>query len=317
MTSQATTTAHLNSRLARLAAERDIALARLIEAACDHGIGALIQIGSLGRGQGDAFSDLDLIAVPIRTHTPTDIGAAAFGDQILTTITVARNAPVGGDFRTICLETTDGVLWADLYARHEALWNRVEVKDLRHSVVAAAECSWGQSDLRSGREDGKQPRQSQDGLVSPDRPGLVRETGRCTRGTRVLKPLKRAHQLQTWRIWAGLRCASTGVAEWRTPWRPVNAKGEAMVNARGVAMARPQGHSGAPNRLNDSEVNVGTVHRRSCRWQPASTGIGALSAEGGGWGGGPVVVRAEESSVHGEGVQQIGSADAGMLGGRL
>jgi hypothetical protein len=34
------------------------------------------------------------------------------------------------------------------------------------------------------------------------------------------------------------------------------------------------------------------------------------------WGGGPVVVRARERRVHGEGGQQVSRADAGMLGGR-
>jgi len=35
-----------------------------------------------------------------------------------------------------------------------------------------------------------------------------------------------------------------------------------------------------------------------------------------GWGGGLVVVRADERFVHGEGGQQVGSKDAGMPGGR-
>ena len=45
-------------------------------------------------------------------------------------------------------------------------------------------------------------------------------------------------------------------------------------------------------------------------------GIGAPSAEGAGWGGGPVVVRARERRAHGEGGQQVGSAGEGMPGGR-
>ena len=36
-------------------------------------------------------------------------------------------------------------------------------------------------------------------------------------------------------------------------------------------------------------------------------GIGPSSAEGTGWGGGPVVVRARERRAHGEGGQQVGS----------
>jgi len=64
-------------------------------------------------------------------------------------------------------------------------------------------------------------------------------------------------------------------------------------------------------------VNTGTIPRRSHR--PGSTrdaGIGASSAEGVGWGGGPVVVRARERRAHGEGGQQVGSAGRGMPGGR-
>jgi hypothetical protein len=45
-------------------------------------------------------------------------------------------------------------------------------------------------------------------------------------------------------------------------------------------------------------------------------GIGASSAEGIGWGGGPVVVRASERLVHGEAGQQVGSNGTGMPGGR-
>ncbi|MEV6968862.1 hypothetical protein AB0M47_27455 [Hamadaea sp. NPDC051192] len=108
----------LNGRLARLEAERDIALARLIEAACDHRIGALIHVGSLGRGHGDAFSDLDLIAVPLLHTSPSkgrDIFAAAFGGQALAAVTAPRNAPVGGDYQAVCVQTTDAALWIDIY----------------------------------------------------------------------------------------------------------------------------------------------------------------------------------------------------------
>ena len=47
-----------------------------------------------------------------------------------------------------------------------------------------------------------------------------------------------------------------------------------------------------------------------------SRGIGASSAEGIGWGGGPVVVRASERLVHGEAGQQVSSFGPGMPGGR-
>ena len=79
---------------------------------------------------------------------------------------------------------------------------------------------------------------------------------------------------------------------------------EATVNACGVAVAMPQGHSWAPPLSNGREVNVGTI----LVVPPSRT----ASARGGkircrlrrsGWDGGVVVVRAQESCVHGEGPQ--------------
>jgi hypothetical protein len=64
-------------------------------------------------------------------------------------------------------------------------------------------------------------------------------------------------------------------------------------------------------------VNTGTVPRRSQGPESIRAGgIDASSVESAGWGGGPVVVRADERSAHGEGGQQVGSKDAGMPGGR-
>jgi len=70
--------------------------------------------------------------------------------------------------------------------RHEALYYRVEVKDLRRRAVAAAWRSWGQPEPGGTGEGGKQPRQRRDGSVLPDGPGPASKTGRCTRGTSVL-----------------------------------------------------------------------------------------------------------------------------------
>jgi hypothetical protein len=64
-------------------------------------------------------------------------------------------------------------------------------------------------------------------------------------------------------------------------------------------------------------VNTGTIPRRSLSPGAArDPGIDASSADGAGWGGGPVVVRARERRAHGEGGQQVGSAGRGMPGGR-
>ena len=79
----------------------------------------------------------------------------------------------------------------------------------------------------------------------------------------------------------------------------------------GIAMAKLQGHSWAPTPLKGSRVNVGTTSSvpaimagKTCRRSTPAK-----------WGGGPVVVRARESRVHGKGVQCARSADA-RRGGR-
>jgi hypothetical protein len=86
---------------------------------------------------------------------------------------------------------------------------------------------------------------------------------------------------------------------------------EAMVNACGVVMARPQGHSWAPHPSNGSEVNVGTT--RMVPSPVSSQLIGGKVCRRlmpFGWGGGVVVVRDRESRLHGEGPQCVCSIDA-------
>ena len=89
------------------------------------------------------------------------------------------------------------------------------------------------------------------------------------------------------------------------------------MNACGVVVAKLQGHSWAPTPLSGSRVNVGTI--------PMVPPRHACSVAGGkvrrrlmrsGWGGGPVVVRAQESCVHGEGVQRVRSINAKREGRR-
>jgi hypothetical protein len=50
--------------------------------------------------------------------------------------------------------------------------------------------SWGQPDPGDAGEGGKQPRQRRDAPVLPDGVGPASETGRWTRGTSGVKPLK-------------------------------------------------------------------------------------------------------------------------------
>jgi hypothetical protein len=64
-------------------------------------------------------------------------------------------------------------------------------------------------------------------------------------------------------------------------------------------------------------VNTGTIpHRSRCLGAARAGGIGPSSADGAGWGGGPVVVRARERCAHGEGGQQARSRRQGRPGGR-
>ena len=86
------------------------------------------------------------------------------------------------------------------------------------------------------------------------------------------------------------------------------------MNACGVTVAMLQGHSWTPTTLNASRVNVGTILLvPSCCPARAAGGKARCRLMPAGWGGGPVVVRAQESCVHGEGVQRVrsGNVDQG------
>ena len=99
-----------------------------------------------------------------------------------------------------------------------------------------------------------------------------------------------------------------GVAVRGTPWLGDVAGREATVNACGVVVAKLQGHSWAPTPSNDSRVNVGSIPM-----VPSSANSQLVDGKThrqstlSGCGGGPVVVRARESRVHGEGVQRVRS----------
>ena len=81
--------------------------------------------------------------------------------------------------------------------------------------------------------------------------------------------------------------------------------GEAMVNACGVTMAMPQGHSWAPNPSIGSRVNVGTIPVVPSRCPARAVGGKARRRPmSPGGDGGVVVVRARESRAHGKGPQR-------------
>ena len=110
---------------------------------------------------------------------------------------------------------------------------------------------------------------------------------------------------------SGLGCGahpSNGDIGWGTLGLVDVAGREAMVNACGVAVARPQGQSWAPTPSKGSGMNVGTTllvpPRRPAR---ATGGKARRRLMPAGWGGGSVVVRARESRVHGEGIQRVRS----------
>jgi hypothetical protein len=89
-----------------------------------------------------------------------------------------------------------------------------------------------------------------------------------------------------------------------TPWPPLVAGLEAMPKVCGVGVAMLPGYSWAPAGLIEHRVNVGTIRDRPDLRHPAlRDGAGSLPAEGRGWGGGLVVVRARERRAHGEGDQ--------------
>ena len=88
------------------------------------------------------------------------------------------------------------------------------------------------------------------------------------------------------------------------------------MKACGVTVAMLQGHSWAPTPSNGQRVNVGTIPvAPSPASSPLVGGKARRRSVRSGWDGGPVVVRAQESCVHGEGVQCVRSINA-ERGGR-
>jgi len=103
---------------------------------------------------------------------------------------------------------------------------------------------------------------------------------------------------------------------WGTLWSGHVADGEATVKACGVVVARLQGHSWTPTPSKGSRVNVGTTPTVPVPVSsPLVEGKARRRLMPSGWDGGPVVVRARESRVHGEGVQRVRSINA-ERGGR-
>jgi hypothetical protein len=157
-------------------------------------------------------------------------------------------------------------------------------------------------------------------LTTPGRANTVRWCGSGKRDGKVYVRNQRLNASQDETTSSNL--TDLGWVAARTPTAATAAGGgtlrsgdvadrEATVNACGVAVAKLQGHSWAPTPSNGSRVNVGTIPPVPPR-EPARLAVGKARRRLmlSGWGGGPVVVRARESLVHGEGVQRVRSIAA-------
>lgn len=107
-------------RLDRYAAFRDGVVARITTAVGgDPGIVGLWQVGSLARGAGDAWSDLDLVVVPTDqalTSAVTDpVQVLGTGERVLFVLRRPVNGPAGGTYAGICYEMEHLPLWVDCY----------------------------------------------------------------------------------------------------------------------------------------------------------------------------------------------------------
>ena len=206
------------------------------------------------------------------------------------------------------------VRYADDFVRHEAPFNRVEMKGLHLRPVAAGHRSWGQPGPGDAGEGGKQPRQRRDGSAPPDDPGPASKTGRCNASEPVAKPLNRR---------AGSNLVDAGrSAVHGHPW---------VVDSEAGQSPRPGGHTeclrrrcgeAAGAQLDASPVdrlvvNVGTIP--TLPFPPPIQGGGGQARRrllASGWDGALVVVRGRESRSHGEGGQRVRNAGIGTPGGR-
>ncbi|WP_232326571.1 DNA methyltransferase [Microbispora sp. ATCC PTA-5024] len=211
----------------------------------------------------------------------------------------------------------DGTCWLNLGVRHEAPWNRAEVKGLRRCLVAAGQRVAGGSLIREtpGRV-GAAP-------TTTGRVGTAGGPGSGKRGRKVYVRNQRykAPQVkppaQTLRIWAGLRrpLAESDAAAARGP---VIQGG--FMGSWGRSAAYPWQAAGAQLGIDPADrfvVNVGTrVVLPVCPVFQAGSGKARrplMTLRG---GGAAVVVRGRESRSHGEGRQGVSDERTGMPGGR-
>ena len=217
------------------------------------------------------------------------------------------------------------VRYADDFVRHEAPYDRAEVKGLRREPVAAGFGRWGQPDLGDAREGGSSP--DNDGTGRYCQTAWVRQSRRegVTRVNQWQSPVSGVPALNLADMGRSAARARRADRGGRLRMPEEIAGPEAMVKVCGVAMARLPGHSWSPtsstgrmsergNRLGSpswwaNQVASGQVRRRlmTRRRDGASVLVVGLTPHQGG----------RESRPQGEGRQQVRSRGVGMPGGRL
>jgi len=174
----------------------------------------------------------------------------------------------------------------------------------------------GQSQLAGEAEDSlsrEAPVRAGAVLTTTGRPGTTRRAGSGKRDGKVY--------VRNRRLTPRKRCASSNLVD--TGWFAARGRGipggcggqlrsrSAFVGqeASGNSLRRTTGDAAGAepgtSSVNRCAVNVGTLAGRPFPAMPSRERAGSLSAVGQSGGGGPVVVRARESRVHGEGVQQV------------
>jgi hypothetical protein len=134
--------------LARLAAARTVWLNEAIDVIATHRfVDAAWVEGSLGRGDADALSDIDLVvavggAVPPAVFADPVSGLGLPG-RLLYTRDKPKNAPAGGAFRSVCLTLAALPVLVDLY-----LWPAVTA-----TMSATARLLYQRGDDRPPRSD--------------------------------------------------------------------------------------------------------------------------------------------------------------------
>jgi len=207
------------------------------------------------------------------------------------------------------------VRYADDFVRHEAPYDRVEMKGLHLRPVAAGRRSWGQPEPGDAGESGKQPRQRRDGSALPDGPGPASETGRCNASEPVAKPLNRRAGSNLVDVGRSAVHDHHGVVVDSEAGRSPRSGGhtECLRRRCGEAAGAQLGVSPVDRRV----VNVGTI-LGSPSPPPSQGGGGQVRRRlmTSGWDGALVVVRGRESRPHGEGGQRVRRPMCGMPGGR-